>query len=41
VALYYGADLSVEEIARVTGTKTTTVKGRLHRARERLREQLG
>jgi RNA polymerase sigma-70 factor (ECF subfamily) len=41
VALHYGADLSVEEIARVTGTKTTTVKGRLYRARERLREILG
>jgi RNA polymerase sigma-70 factor (ECF subfamily) len=41
VALYYGADLSVEQIARVTGTKTTTVKGRLYRARERLRETLG
>jgi RNA polymerase sigma-70 factor, ECF subfamily len=41
VALYYGADLSLEEIARVTGTRTTTIKGRLARARERLRETLG
>ena len=41
VALYYGADLSVEEIARITGTRTTTIKGRLHRARERLRALLG
>jgi RNA polymerase sigma factor (sigma-70 family) len=41
VALYYGADLSLDEIARVTGTKTTTVKGRLARARDRLRETLG
>jgi RNA polymerase sigma factor (sigma-70 family) len=40
VALYYGADLSLEEIARVTGTRTTTIKGRLARARERLRESL-
>jgi RNA polymerase sigma-70 factor (ECF subfamily) len=40
VALYYGADLSLEEIARVTGTKTTTIKGRLARARDRLRESL-
>lgn len=40
VALYYGADLSVDEIARVTRTRTTTVKGRLHRARGRLRELL-
>lgn len=41
VALYYGADLSLEEIARVTGTRTTTIKGRLERARNRLRETLG
>jgi RNA polymerase sigma-70 factor (ECF subfamily) len=41
VALYYGADLSLEAIARVTGTKTTTIKGRLARARDRLRETLG
>jgi RNA polymerase sigma factor (sigma-70 family) len=40
VALYYGADLSLEEIARVTGTRTTTIKGRLARARERLREAI-
>ena len=41
VALYYGADLSLEEIARVTGTRTTTIKGRLERARNRLRDTLG
>ena len=41
VALYYGADLSLEEIARVTGTRTTTIKGRLERARNRLRDRLG
>ena len=41
VSLYYGADLSLEEIARITGTKTTTIKGRLERARNRLRETLG
>lgn len=41
VALYYGADLSLDEIARITGTKTTTIKGRLARARERLRDSLG
>ena len=41
VALYYGADLSLEEIARITGTRTTTIKGRLARARDRLRETLG
>jgi RNA polymerase sigma-70 factor (ECF subfamily) len=38
VALRYGADLSLEEIARVTGTPTTTVKGRLHRSLNKLRE---
>lgn len=41
VALYYGADLSLEEIAKVTGTRTTTIKGRLARGRDRLRETLG
>ena len=40
VALYYGADLSLEEIARVTGTRTTTIKGRLARGRDHLREVL-
>ena len=41
IALYYGADLSVAEIARVTGTRATTIKGRLHRARARLSDALG
>lgn len=41
VALYYGADLSLEEIARITGTRTTTIKGRLARARDQLRMTLG
>lgn len=41
IALHYGADLSIEEIARVTQTRTTTVKGRLYRARNRLRDVLG
>lgn len=41
VALYYGADLSLEEIARITGTRTTTIKGRLARGRDRMRETLG
>jgi RNA polymerase sigma-70 factor (ECF subfamily) len=40
VALYYGADLSLDEIARATGTRTTTIKGRLARARERLQRAL-
>jgi RNA polymerase sigma-70 factor (ECF subfamily) len=41
VALYYGADLSLAEIARITSTRTSTIKGRLERARNRLRETLG
>ena len=40
VAMYYGADLSLEEIARITGTRATTIKGRLARARDRLRDVL-
>jgi RNA polymerase sigma-70 factor (ECF subfamily) len=40
IALYYGADLSLEEIARITGTRTTTIKGRLARGRDRLRDVL-
>lgn len=40
VALRYGADLSIAEIARVTGTRTTTVKGRLFRALEELRKSI-
>src|SRR4051794_27387885 len=41
VALRYGADLSIEEIAKVTGTKPTTVKGRLYRGLNGMRETLG
>ena len=37
VALYYGADLSVEEIAKIAGTRAGTIKQRLYRARERMR----
>jgi RNA polymerase sigma-70 factor (ECF subfamily) len=40
IALYYGADLSLEEIARITSTKTTTIKGRLARGRDRMRQVL-
>jgi len=40
VSLYYGADLSVEEIARVAGARPGAIKQRLYRARERLRESL-
>jgi RNA polymerase sigma factor (sigma-70 family) len=38
LSLRYGADLTNEEVARVTGTKVTTVKGRIERGLRRLRE---
>jgi RNA polymerase sigma factor (sigma-70 family) len=41
VALRYGADLSLKEIASVTGTRETTVKGRLHRGLNAMRDVLG
>jgi RNA polymerase sigma-70 factor (ECF subfamily) len=40
VALRYGADLSLKEIATITGTRETTVKGRLYRGLEKLRESI-
>jgi RNA polymerase sigma-70 factor (ECF subfamily) len=41
VALRYGADLSLREIASAAGTRTTTIKGRIHRGLRKLREELG
>jgi RNA polymerase sigma-70 factor (ECF subfamily) len=41
VALFYIADLSVEEIAATLGVATGTVKARLHRARATLRHRIG
>ena len=41
VHLYYYEELSVAEIAQVTGQKESTVKSQMHRAREMLRELLG
>ena len=41
VHLFYGEDLSVEEIASVLGIPVGTVKSRLHHAREALKRQLG
>ncbi len=38
--LFEYEDLSLEEIARATGSETGAVKARLHRAREALRRQL-
>ena len=40
VALRYGADLTVPEIARLTGEKLTTVEGRVYRALRKLRDLL-
>ena len=40
VALRYGADLSVAEIARVTGARPATVEKRLYRALAKMRQRL-
>jgi RNA polymerase sigma-70 factor, ECF subfamily len=40
VFLHYFADLSVGEVARLSGSPVATVKVRLHRARRTLRESL-
>jgi RNA polymerase sigma factor (sigma-70 family) len=40
IALRYGADLTVPEIARLTSEKLTTVEGRVYRALRKLREEL-
>jgi RNA polymerase sigma-70 factor (ECF subfamily) len=40
VALRFGADLTVPEIAKVKGEKLTTIEGRLYRALRKLRERL-
>ena len=41
VALRYGADLTIPEIAEALDEKLTTVDGRLRRALRKLREELG
>jgi RNA polymerase sigma-70 factor, ECF subfamily len=40
VALRYGADMTVPEIAKLQNEKLTTVEGRVYRALRKLREQL-
>jgi RNA polymerase sigma-70 factor (ECF subfamily) len=40
IALRYGADLTVPEIAKLTGEKLTTVEGRVYRALRKLRDEL-
>lgn len=41
VALRYGADLSIKEIAKLVRRPTTTVKGRLYHGLQKLRDELG
>src|ERR671926_3753 len=40
IALRYGADMTVPEIAKLTREKLTTVEGRVYRALRKLREAL-
>jgi RNA polymerase sigma-70 factor (ECF subfamily) len=40
IALRFGADLTVKEIAELTGEQESTVHGRVYRALRKLREQL-
>jgi RNA polymerase sigma-70 factor, ECF subfamily len=40
VALRYGADMTVPEIARLKGEKLTTIEGRVYRALRKLRHKL-
>jgi RNA polymerase sigma factor (sigma-70 family) len=40
IALRYGGDLTVPEIAKLKGEKLTTVEGRVYRALRKLRERL-
>src|SRR4051812_20772296 len=41
VALRFGADLTVPEIAKLTDEKLTTVEGRVYRALKKLRDAMG
>jgi RNA polymerase sigma-70 factor (ECF subfamily) len=40
IALRFGADLTVPEIAKLTGEKLTTVEGRVYRALRKLKDEL-
>ena len=40
IALRFGADLTLAQIARVTGEKPTTAEGRVYRALRKLRAEL-
>jgi RNA polymerase sigma factor (sigma-70 family) len=41
ISLRYGADLTVPEIAKLTGEPVTTVEGRVYRALRKLRDAMG
>lgn len=41
IALRYGAELTVPEIAKLTGQKLTTVEGRVYRGLRKIKDQLG
>jgi RNA polymerase sigma factor (sigma-70 family) len=41
IALRFGADLTVPEIANLLGEKLTTVEGRVYRALRKLRDEMG
>jgi RNA polymerase sigma factor (sigma-70 family) len=41
ISLRYGADLTVPEIAKLTGEPLTTVEGRVYRALRKLRDVMG
>lgn len=41
IHLFYYEEMSIEEIGKITGTKVSTVRTRLTRARRRLKEKLG
>jgi RNA polymerase sigma-70 factor (ECF subfamily) len=41
IALRYGADMSLPEIAELAGLPLTTVRGRVYGAMEKMRDQLG
>ena len=40
IALRYGAEMTIPEIATLTGEPLTTVEGRVYRALRKMREQL-
>jgi RNA polymerase sigma factor (sigma-70 family) len=41
LALRYGGDLSLSEIAKITGERQTTVEGRIYRGLRRMRDAMG